>query len=334
MTGKIAVLGAGAWGITLADMLTAQGHPVALWSRNGETARQINEEHRTPILKDIPLRPELSAFTDPARALDGAAAVVSVIVSHGLRGFLRSVSGAWPLGVPVLSASKGLEEHSCKRMSQVFLDELDGLTPEGLAVLSGPNLAGEIARRKPASTVVACPGSATAAFFQSLLHSEIFRVYTSRDVLGVELGGAIKNVVAIAAGMCTGLDLGDNAAAALATRGVREISRLGARMGADPETFAGMAGYGDVFVTCFSRGSRNRGLGEEIGRGRPPGMAIAEKRSALEGVHTVTALCELGRRFSVPLPISETVRRVLFEDLPAREALGVLMGREAKAENV
>ena len=332
MYNKIAVLGAGAWGIALADLLTRRGRRVELWARTADAADTINREHRSPRLYDIPLHPDLRAFTDAGRVLRDADAVVSVIVSHKLRGFLREIADLWPSGACVISASKGLEVDTCKRMTQVLADELPTLSPNKIAVLSGPNLAGEVALGKPASSVVAARHDDTVRFFQQMFHSDIFRVYTNADVVGLELGGAIKNVIAIAAGMCSGLNLGDNAIAAVATRGIAEIKRLGVKMGAHPETFSGLAGFGDVVVTCCGRGSRNRGIGEEIGRGKPPAQAITEKKSVAEGVHTVEALYRLSREMRVALPISEVVYRVLFDGLPVDRAVAELMSRDAKAE--
>jgi len=333
MTGKIAVLGAGAWGIALGHMLAYSGHRVNLWARTRDAADAINERHQTPRLYDLPLHPALRADTDAEHVLTGAEAVVSAVVSHQLRGFLRAVTKVWPRDAMVVSASKGLERGTCKRMTQILKDELPQVPKSRLAVLSGPNLAGEMARGKPASTVVAGHYRDTARYFQKLFHSERFRVYTSEDVTGVELGGAMKNVIAIAAGMCSGLALGDNAVAAVATRGIAEIKRLGVQMGANPETFSGMAGVGDIVVTCCSQGSRNRKVGEEIGRGKPPMEAVSEKKTVAEGVHTVVALYQLSRTLGVSLPISEIVYKVLFEDFPVSKAARELMGRDAKEEN-
>ena len=332
MPKKIAVLGAGAWGITLANLLAQGGMPVLLWARTADAAGEINGAHRSSRLHDIPLHPDLRADTDAGRVLKGADAVVSVVVSHNLRAFLRDTARDWPRDALVLSATKGLERETCKRMTQVFADELPDLSEQRIAVLSGPNLAGEIAQNKPASTVVACRLEKSARYFQRLFHSDSFRVYTNRDVVGLELGGAIKNVIAIAAGMCRGLQLGDNSIAALATRGIAEIKRLGVKMGASGETFSGLAGFGDVVVTCCSQSSRNRRLGEEIGGGKPPQEAIKANKTVAEGVHTVAALYKLSREMGIPLPICEAVYKVLFEAFPAARTVGELMRREAKPE--
>jgi glycerol-3-phosphate dehydrogenase (NAD(P)+) len=211
------------------------------------------------------------------------------------------------------------------------MEELPFLDESYLAVLSGPNLAGEIARGKPASTVIASPSIETAEFFQGVFHSESFWAYASDDMVGVELGGAIKNVIAIASGICHGLELGDNSVAALATRGIREISRLGIKLGAKPETFAGLAGFGDILVTCVSPQSRNRSLGEAIGRGGDP-KEVLEQRQSVEGAHTVKALRALSVELDTPLPICEIVHRVLFEGFPAKDAGAVLMERMPQRE--
>ncbi|MCL2747276.1 MAG: NAD(P)-dependent glycerol-3-phosphate dehydrogenase [Oscillospiraceae bacterium] len=333
MPDKIAVLGAGAWGIALADLLTRGGQFVELWARTADVADMINSIHRTPRLHDIPLHPDVRCYTDAGRVLKDSVAVVSVIVSHKLRAFLRDTAPLWPRHVRVVSATKGLESDTYKRMTQVLSDEVPALSPDRLAVLSGPNLAGEVAQGKPASSVIAAYHQETARFFQQLLHSDAFRVYTVRDIVGVELCGAIKNVIAIAAGMCSGLQLGDNAVAAVAARGLAEIKRLGEAVGAYPETFSGLAGFGDIIVTCCGRGSRNRGLGEEIGRGKPPAQAIGERKSVAEGVKTVEALYQLSRKLGVSLPISEIVYAVLFQGFPVDKAADALMRRDARAEN-
>ena len=332
MPENIAVLGAGAWGTALANMLTRNGHNVTLWARTADAADAINTQHRTPRLFNLPLHPDLRADTDVGRVLTGVDAVVCVIVSHKLREFVRHASPIWPRDAKVISASKGLEKNTCHRMTQVLAGELSQISQGQLAVLSGPNLAEEVALEKPASSVVAGYHRDTTSFFHRLFHSERFRVYTSEDVVGVELGGAIKNVVAIAAGMCSGLGLGDNAVAAVAARGIAEIKRLGRVMGASPETFSGMAGFGDVIVTCCSQGSRNRRVGEQIGQGKAPVEAVSEKKTVAEGVHTVVALYKLSQDLGVSLPISEIVYKVLFENFPAAKAAEQLMGRDAKSE--
>ncbi|MDR1537444.1 MAG: NAD(P)-dependent glycerol-3-phosphate dehydrogenase [Clostridiales bacterium] len=330
---KIAVLGAGAWGIAIASMLAGRsGLNVQLWSRNEAVARDINESRKAKALPGCLLDGRLHVSTDAKSVLEGADVAVLVVVSFGLRGFLASSAPFWPREAKILCCTKGLEEDSCKRMTQVIQDELAFVPLDQLAVMSGPNLAGEIAMGKPASTVIASESKETARILQGIFHSESFRVYVSDDVAGVELGGAIKNVIAIAAGICHGLELGDNSVAALATRGIREISRLGAKMGAKLETLSGLAGIGDVIVTCVSKQSRNRSIGEEIGRGAPPERVLSERKS-VEGIHTVKALHKLSKMHEISLPISEIVYKVLFEGFSAKDAGAVLMEREPQPEN-
>jgi glycerol-3-phosphate dehydrogenase (NAD(P)+) len=331
MVKKMAVLGAGAWGITLANMLSAREEfDVFIWSRNPSVAEEI-KGGQAAALAGVSLHKGIRVSTGAAEVLDGADVVASAVVSFGLRDFLKAAGSFWPRKAMVVNACKGLEETSGKRMSQIFFEELPWLEARQLAVLSGPNLALEIALGKPASTVIASQNIETAEFFQSIFHSDSFRAYASSDVAGVEFGGAIKNVIAIAAGICHGLELGDNCVAALATRGIREISRLGAKFGAMPETFAGLAGFGDILVTCVSPQSRNRSLGEAIGRGASPEKVLAERKS-VEGIHTVKALKRLSMEHNTHLPISEIVNRVLFEGFPAKEAGAVLMERVPQHE--
>jgi glycerol-3-phosphate dehydrogenase (NAD(P)+) len=331
MQKKTAVLGSGAWGTALANMLQARGESdVTLWSRNKEKAAELKEGYASS-LGGLALSKGLRIETDAKEALRDSDAVVCVVVSFGLREFLAKARSFWPREALVVNACKGLEESTGKRMSELFMEELPWMDKSQLAQLSGPNLAGEIALGKPASTVIASPSIETAEFFQRMFHSDTFRAYASNDLAGVELGGAIKNVIAIAAGICHGLELGDNCVAALATRGIREISRLGEKLGAKPETFAGLAGFGDVLVTCVSPQSRNRSLGEAIGRGGDPRELLAQ-RSSVEGAHTVKALKALAQQTSTALPVSDIVYRVLFEGFPAKDAGAVLMEREPQHE--
>jgi len=331
MRPEVAVVGATSWGTTLAVVLARTGVPTALVTRTPEEADALDRERENRRLLPgvripegvliAPLRPE---------ALEGAWLVVLAVPSRTMRENARRLAPLLRRGQAVLSASKGLEADTGLRMSQVLAQELPPGTP--LAVLSGPNLAREIAEGLPASTVVASEDEATARRIQALLNSRRFRVYTSEDVVGVELGGALKNIVAIGAGICDGLGYGANAKSALLTRGLAEITRLGVALGANPLTFSGLAGLGDLVATCFSPLSRNRRVGEELGRGRPLDRILADLGHIAEGVDTTRATLPLARSAGVEMPILETIHAVLFEGLPLAEAVHRLMGRPPRPE--
>lgn len=330
MATRIAVVGAGTWGTTMAALL-AGSVPTVLWARRAELALDVNAGHRNPdYLPDADLPPGLTATADLEDALAGASVVVMAVPSHGFREILEQARPFLAAGTPVVSLAKGLEEGTLKRMTQVIAEVAPGCPP---GVLTGPNLAGEIMAGQPAATVVAMHDEALAVELQYLFATDLLRVYTNTDVVGSEVAGALKNVIAIASGMGDGLGFGDNTRAALITRGLAELSRLGTALGGDPFTFAGLAGMGDLVVTCISRRSRNRHVGEQVARGRSMAEVVDEMKMVAEGVKTSRAVLELGAGVGVELPISEQVVAVLYEGKRAADAIPTLMLRAAKPEH-
>ncbi|HEX2884486.1 MAG TPA: NAD(P)H-dependent glycerol-3-phosphate dehydrogenase [Candidatus Limnocylindria bacterium] len=330
MTGPIAVVGAGAWGTTLAIHLARTGGHVLLWSHGrarGQdlTTQRVNERY----LPGVPFPDGLQVVTDDAALAEATRLWVVAVPSEHLRATVRQLADRLRPSVPVLSVVKGIEEGTHLRMSEVVRQELPG---RPVAALSGPNLAREVAAGKPAASVVASEDAELATELASVLSSDRFRVYTNADVVGVELGGALKNVVALAAGMVDGLAFGDSAKAGIITRGLAEITRLGVAAGANPLTFAGLAGVGDLVATCMSPLSRNRRAGELIAGGVPWPEAEERLSGVAEGVATVTGALELASSHGVELPIAEQVRAVIFEGRPPMEAVAALMSRAPKDE--
>jgi glycerol-3-phosphate dehydrogenase (NAD(P)+) len=327
---KVGVLGAGAWGTALADLLARAGHDVTLWAYEPEVAAAITERHENPVyLAGIALSPTLKGTADAVASVHGAELILSVSPSHATRSVLGRVRDAVPAGTPVVSATKGLELDSLALMSDVVAEELPHAQ---LVVLSGPSFALEVAQGQPTAVVAASASLDAAALVQRAFGTPRFRVYTGTDVVGAELGGALKNVMAVAAGMLEGLGLGDNPRAALLTRGLAEITRLGTAMGADPLTFAGLAGMGDLVLTCCGALSRNRQLGVAVARGTTLEQWRATHRTVAEGANAARAAVGLAARFGVELPIAEQVRNVLFEGTSAQDCVAALMERSPKAE--
>lgn len=328
---RIAVIGAGSWGTAFASILAEKGLATTLWARRPALAAAITDMHRNPdYLSDVPLPPRLAATHELEAAVEPATVVAMAVPSHAFREIYRRVGEVRGEAVPVVSLSKGLEQDTLMRMTEVMRDE--GLPAHLAAVLSGPNLSREIAAHHPSATVVACGDEDEAARLQNLFMAPHFRVYRGSDVTGVELGGAMKNVLAIAAGMVDGMGFGDNAKAALITRGLAELARLGIRLGGNPITFSGLAGMGDLIATCMSPLSRNRSVGEELGKGRTLEDVVAETTMVAEGVKTSRVLLALSDRTGVEVPIVDAVVRVLYEGVACRDALVSLMIREAKPE--
>ncbi len=333
MTDRVAVVGAGSWGTTLADLLARKAMPVRLWAYETEVATAINGERRnTTYLPEIELHAGVEATADLSEALTDAGVVVSVTPSQHVRAVLSGAAGHLRDDATVISASKGIETATLQTMAEVLDDVLPDPVNGHLCFLSGPSFALEVARRAPTAVTVASHHPRLAREVQELFQTDYFRVYTSTDVPGVELGGALKNVIALGAGMATGLGLGHNTLAALITRGLAEITRLGVAMGANPITFAGLAGMGDLLLTCTGGLSRNRRVGEELGRGRTLDEVLGEMRMVAEGVETARATRELARRTGVEMPIAEEVYAVLFEDRSPETAVRNLMTREPKPE--
>ena len=322
---RIQVVGAGSWGLALARLFAMNGHQVRIWCREEDGPDVLRETRQSPVFLPgikIPESVEVSTDTDP-----DADMAVFVVPSHVMRMAVQD----HPFSDATLrvSVAKGIENETLMTMDQVIREASRART---VVVLSGPSHAEEVARDLPCSVCVAGEDLAACEVVQHAFRSPTFRVYTTPDVLGVELGGALKNVIAIAAGVCDGLRLGDNARAALITRGLAEMSRLGAEMGADPRTFAGLSGIGDLIVTCTSAHSRNHALGERIAQGKSMEEAIAASPMVAEGVRTTKSARALARKHGVEMPITEQVYRVLFEGADPREAITELMTREAKPE--
>jgi glycerol-3-phosphate dehydrogenase (NAD(P)+) len=329
----VALVGAGSWGTAVAVLVADNGADVRLWCRRKELAETINATRcNHAYLPRVELPQSVVATSDLAEAVSGARLVMVAVPSHAFRDVFGAAVAALAPGVTILSLAKGIEQGSLRRMTEVVAEELPRLERGRVGVLSGPNLASEVAARRPAASVVAMADDQEAQAVQKSLMTAYFRVYTNPDVVGCELAGAQKNVMAIAAGMADGMGLGDNAKAALITRGLAEITRLGVSQGGSPLTFAGLAGMGDLVVTCMSGKSRNRHVGEELGRGRPIAEITAEMSMVAEGVKSTRAIVDLARRAGVEMPIAEQVAKVLYEDRGPEEALSLLMKREAQSE--
>jgi glycerol-3-phosphate dehydrogenase (NAD(P)+) len=330
---RIAVLGAGSWGTAFGKVLADAGREVVLWARRPDVAAAVNDGHRNPdYLPGVALPSLLSATTDAAAALDGADAVVLAVPSQTLRANLAGWRDLLPPGRTLVSLAKGVELGTLQRMSEVIV-EVAGVPADQVAVLSGPNLAREIAGEEPTATVIACTDHERAVALQHACTTGYFRAYTNTDVIGCELGGAGKNVIALACGVAAGMGFGDNTRASLITRGLAETARLGVALGADPLTFAGLAGLGDLVATCSSPLSRNRTFGERIGRGESLAQAEAANHGQVaEGVKSCQSICSLGERHGVELPIADAVRRVCFEGLSVAEMAKELISRAPKPE--
>jgi glycerol-3-phosphate dehydrogenase (NAD(P)+) len=326
---RATVIGAGSWGTTVAHLL-AHNVETTLWARDPEVALEIDTQHtNNKYLSGFELHPDLQATSDMPSAVASADMVVMGVPSHGFRATLQEVAKHIRAWVPVISLSKGLEQGTNERMTEVINDELPG-HPYG--VLTGPNLAKEILAGDAAAAVLAMSDPTIAARLQDLFSTSLFRVYTNDDVIGCELAGALKNVMAIASGMADGLGTGDNTRAAVITRGLAELSRLGMAMGGDPFTFAGLAGMGDLVATCVSPQSRNRHVGEQLGRGRTIDEVIDEMKMVAEGVKTVAVVRELAAQYDVEMPIADEVYRVVNEGQSAEQAYRGLLGRTVRRE--
>ncbi len=329
---KAAVLGAGSWGTAFAKVLADAGQQVTIWARRPAVAVGIREQHvNLDYLPALRLPERVTATVDPRLALEGAELVVLAVPSQTLRGNLSDWSRFIASDATLVSLMKGIEVGTTKRMSEVIVESA-GVAPDRVAVISGPNLAAEIAAEQPAATVVACLDVDRAALVQRSIRTRYFRPYTNDDVVGCELGGAVKNVIALAYGMAIALGFGHNTGAMVITRGLAETARLGAALGANPMTFAGLAGLGDLVATCSSPLSRNRTFGEHLGRGESLEQAQAATRQTAEGVKSCLAIRDLARKHNVEMPITAQVELVCHEGADPRVAVGALMGREPKPE--
>jgi len=326
---RVAVIGAGSWGTTVAA-LAAQNTTTTLWARRPELAKQINEENVNPkYLPGFTLPAQLLATSSMQEAVEVADVVVMAVPSHGFREVLREAVPSIRPWVPVVSLAKGLERDSLKRMSEVVQDELPG---HPVAVLTGPNLAKEVLAGQPAASVVAINDEIIATELQRIFTTMRLRVYTNPDLVGCEVAGVVKNVIAIASGMAEGMGFGDNTRATLITRGLAEMSRLGAVLGAEPMTFAGLAGMGDLIATCSSKQSRNNTVGYQLGQGRSIDEIVGEMHMVAEGVKSSPSVLALAEAHGVDMPITEQVVEVCHNGRTVGEALTALMQRDAKPE--
>jgi glycerol-3-phosphate dehydrogenase (NAD(P)+) len=329
---KAAVLGAGSWGTTFAQVLCDAGTRTVLYARKPQLAKAIAGLHENPdYLPGVALTPALDATADPAEALDGADLVAFAVPAQSLRANLAVWAPLIPPGALLVSLMKGIELGTRLRMSEVIA-EVTSAPAERIAVVAGPNLAGEIVQREITAAVVACSSESGALALQGACHTPYFRPYTNTDVTGCELGGAVKNVIAIAVGIAVAMGLGDNTRATLITRGLAEIARLGSALGAQTQTFAGLAGMGDLVATCSSPLSRNRTFGEYLGRGMTVESASAAMNQTAEGVTSSGPVLELAKAHGVEMPITEVVEAVMRDGLPVAQAASMLASRSAKPE--
>lgn len=332
---KIAVMGSGSWGTAFAQIVADNhwNHKVCIWGRNQATIDEINQQHSNSRFHSGVVLPErITATTDAAFAMSDADVVVLAIPAQTLRENLRNWGKHLPEKALVVSLLKGFERNTHARMSEVILEEL-GIDESQVAVATGPNLAGEIIKREPAAVVIACSSEEHAVELQDAFATPYFRPYTSVDVVGCEVAGTIKNVMALAVGMASGLGMGDNTKATVITRGLAETTRLGVALGADPMTFAGLAGMGDLVATCSSPLSRNRSFGERLGRGLGLSQAQSETKTTAEGVSSAAAVLDLAREHQIDMPIVEAVVDVVANGMPPKEVVRRLMSRTTRSEH-
>ncbi len=329
---KIAMIGAGSWGTAVAG-IAAQNVETVLWARRPQLADAINTRHENiDYLPGFALPKALTATSSLAAACSGADAIVVGVPSHGFRAVLEEAAPHIGPSVPILSLSKGVEQSTLMRMTEVIASVLAAHPTDRIGVLSGPNLAKEIVQGQPAATVIAMRDGKAAELLQDAFMTPTFRVYTNPDVVGCEVAGALKNVVAIAVGIAHGLEYGDNAKAALMTRGLAELARLGVALGGDPLTFSGLAGMGDLIATCSSPQSRNRTVGVQLGQGRTLAAIVDDMKMVAEGVKSTEAVLSIAKRLGMDLPVAEFVGQVLYEDANAAALVPELMLRSAKSE--
>ena len=326
---KVCILGGGSWGIGLSVVLHKNGHEVTVWSAVPAEIQMLQEKHEHKMLPGVKLSEDMIFTTDDKSAIEGKDLLVMAVASSYTRSTAHRISPLVAKGQRIVSVSKGIEEHTLMTQAQIIEDEI----PQAqIAVLSGPTHAEEVSRGIPTTIVAGSKSKSCAEYVQNLFMNEVFRVYTSPDVLGIELGGALKNVVALAAGIADGLGYGDNTKAALITRGIAEITRLGVKMGGKLESFTGLTGIGDLIVTCASKHSRNRKAGVLIGEGMTMEEAMAEVKMVVEGVYSAKAARELAEKYEVSMPIVEKVNQVLFEGKSAKDAVSELMMRDGRSE--
>lgn len=329
---KIAVLGAGSWGTALSIVLADNGHAVSLWSHRAEQAEAINTTKRNERYLDVELPGGIQAFSDLKSAVEGTEAVLIVVPAKAIREVTRALRRVLPNGATVIHATKGIEPITLKRVSEMIAEEFPDYPSDDIVVLSGPSHAEEVALRHPTTVTVAAMNPEKSKHAQNLFNSDTFRVYTSQDVLGIELGGALKNIIALGAGISDGLGYGDNAKAALITRGLAEITRLGTSLGANPISFLGLSGVGDLIVTCTSVHSRNWRAGNLLGKGQQLDDVLSEMGMVVEGVRTVKAAYQIAEEQGVEMPITSGIYQILFENKKPKDAVTQLMTRDKREE--
>ncbi|MCZ8342396.1 MAG: NAD(P)-dependent glycerol-3-phosphate dehydrogenase [Leptospira sp.] len=332
---KIGIIGAGSFGTALGSILADKGYNVTLWTRSSDQAGSINENHiNNKHMPDLVLPEKLSANTNLIEVVSDKDMIVSAPPSHALSGILKEIKDHIPAKIPIVSASKGIESESLRLVSEIFESELPGQFHSQLSYLSGPSFAKEMVKRVPTIVSIASKNEATAKRVQEIFSFTYFRTYWTPDVVGVEVGGALKNVIAIAAGVADGLGFGQNTRAALITRGLNEITRMGLKMGADPMTFLGPSGMGDLVLTCCGEASRNRTVGFRLGKGEKLKDILASMNEVAEGVITTKSAKNLSDKLGVELAITNEVYRMLYEDKDPKEVVKALMSRDLKREGV
>lgn len=330
---KVAVIGAGSWGTAIAFVLAENGHDCLLWTRRSEQSTEINEQHtNSAYLSGISLPENLNAVSDLNEAVEHADTIVIAVPTKAVRDICKDIAGMIKKKCLFIHVSKGIEPDSLKRISEVMEEEISADKRQAVVALSGPSHAEEVVLRHPTTITAASADQHAAERVQDLFSNNYFRVYTNSDLIGVEIGAALKNVIALAAGISDGIGYGDNAKAALITRGLAEISRLGVKMGANPLTFSGLTGLGDLIVTCTSVHSRNWKAGNLLGKGNSLDEVVSGMGMVIEGVRTTKAAHQLAMRYDVSMPLTEALYAVLFENVPPKEAVDKLMNRTKKHE--
>ncbi len=325
------VLGCGSWGGTISQYLATRGYTVKTWHKFDDEVEQMLENRKHPLLPDLTLDESILITSDLTESLAGAEIIIVAVPSHIVRSVIGEIDDSYLKNVIIVNLAKGVENDSLLTMSQVIAESCI-VVSDNIVSLYGPSHAEEVAKNMPTTLVSACTNLKTAKSVQSIFSSDVLRVYTNSDIMGVELGGSLKNIIAVAAGICDGIGFGDNTKSALITRGLTEITRLGVQMGAKPDTFFGLSGIGDLIATCLSKHSRNRYVGEEIGKGRKLDDILDHMKMVAEGVKTTISVRQLRKKFDVSMPISKAVDDVLFFGDDPKEAVTKLMTRDLREE--
>ncbi|MGM8365332.1 NAD(P)H-dependent glycerol-3-phosphate dehydrogenase [Virgibacillus sp. W0181] len=329
---KVAVMGAGSWGTALSIVLADNGHDVRLWTHRQEHAELINSTHKNTQYLDVPIPEKINAYSDLKKAIEGVEAIIIVVPSKAIREVCSKLEPYMSPNITLIHATKGIEPGSLKRISQMICEEIPDYAYEDIVVLSGPSHAEEVGKRHPTTVTVSAVNLNKAVYAQDLFINKFFRVYTSSDVIGIELGGALKNIIALGAGMSDGLGFGDNARAALITRGLAEIARLGTSLGANPLSFLGLPGVGDLIVTSTSVHSRNWRAGNLLGKGKPLEEVLQQMGMVVEGVRTTKAAYEFAKKQQVEMPITTGIYDIIFNHKAPKEIVEQLMNRDKREE--